>query len=264
MPRSSSKGIAPQTAKCLLEIPGTGGPSSAGWSDCRFLYLLKRCSAFSPAGGKEYAEVPPSLINCLLSLPFGSHTLLSAPSPPFPKCMCCSLYRCHVAHGTTSWGNKALTSVVQLILTLGAHCTLRISSWISDAITANSSRITVDSITLSCIWISSCIGWCSFFQEAAVSSHCFTQYSYIGISNCFKTAKTCLLLFHLPLTYGCSHSFKCARAHSWQLCRFLFQYSRNYSLPFTIPTTCHSYCSVVRQQSTLKKKKRELEGVNSI
>lgn len=212
-------------------------------------HLLKRCSAFTAAGGKEWAEVNPSLINHLLPLPFGSHTLLSAPSPPFPKCRCCSLYRCHVVHGIRSWG-KQYIPVVHLMLNLCAHCTLGIFAWISDAITANISRTTIDSFILSCIWISSWIGWCNFFQEATASSHCFTQYSYIGTSNCFRTAKTCLLLFHPPLTYGCSHRFKCAMAHSWQLCRFLFQYSKNYSLPFTISTTCHSYCSAVKQQNT--------------
>lgn len=41
-------------------------------------------------------------------------------------------------------------------------------------------------------------GWCSFFhriRKATVSCYHFTQYSYIGISNWFRTAKTCLFLF---------------------------------------------------------------------
>lgn len=156
MPRNSSKGIAPQTAKCLLELIGTGRVSSAGWSDCGFLHLLKRGSAFSPTGGKEYVEANPLLISHLLSLPFVKHTSLSAPSPPFPKHICYSLYRCHVAHDITSWGNNILTSVVQLILTLCAHCTLRMLSWINCAITAKISRTITYSIILACIWISFC------------------------------------------------------------------------------------------------------------
>lgn len=129
-----------------------------------------------PVGGKEYVEVDPPLISRLL--PFGRHISLSAPSPPIPKCTCCSLYRCHIAHDITSWGNYTLVSVVQLILTVCAHCTLRIPSWINYPITANISRaITHYHSCLLLNFILYSFSWCSFFhriQKATVSSHHFT------------------------------------------------------------------------------------------
>lgn len=104
----------PQTAKCLLELFCTSRVSSAGWSDCRFLHLLKRCSIFSPAEGKEYMELGPTLACCLLPLLFGSHNLLSAPPSPFPKCICSSLYTCQVAEDITSQGNNMLSILLLL------------------------------------------------------------------------------------------------------------------------------------------------------
>lgn len=163
-------------------------------------------------------EADPPLVSRLLPLPFGRHTSLSAPAPPFPKRTCCSLYRCHVAHDITSWGNNILVSVVQLILTVCAHCILRILSWINHTITANISR-TITYSYRSCLrlnFILYLFGWRSFFhriQKATVSSHHFTQYSYIGIFNRFRTAKACLFLFS-PLSHRYSHWFKYTAAYS--------------------------------------------------
>lgn len=155
-----------------------------------------------PRGRKAIHGSRPSSHQLPAALPFGRHTSLSAPAPPSQTA--------HAAVSTDAmWhilGKDILTCIVQVILTVCAHCTRRTLSWINYPIITDISRTVTFYHSFLCFnFVLYSLQLVELFAQnpEGCSSH-FAQYRYTWISTCSRKAKTylffaCLFLLLLQM-----------------------------------------------------------------